>query len=1537
MALTAVATIKKGFDGDYMWAQVGTGPDRRNPARYYLSPTEGGGEPPGRWWGPAARFLGFADGQEVERPPYDALMVGHCDPRTGELLGKAPGGGRKAAEIYAALLAAEPHATADRQHELREEAGRQARQSPLYFDLTISWSKSISVFHASVGENIRLARLAGEMPAEARWTAELTAINEMMYAAVTEAFVYFQEQAGYGRTGHHGRRVEGRDTGQWHEAALAVTQWLQHTSRDGDMQMHLHNQIAHVARRWVDGKWSSPDSLGYNEFIGAVAQRAALHFESAMTRRYGLDWTPRDDGFGCEIAGVDGAVMREFSSRREAIKPATKELAREYEIQHGRKPSQATLTKLARIAGNNTRKHKKEGALDHDVLRAGWATQLRENHGIELRGIACTVSSLREDGTRATEGAHADRAKPREMSRTAQTRAIQAALSAAQDEKSAWTRADLIKHLGRVMPPSARRMDAAETGPLLDRLADEAISGAVEQVICLEADTYPAPPPSLIRKDGRSVYQRHGGTRYATRVQLSLEERLVSAALAQRAPALDPAVVAGMLGTDVSTLADALTTRAQDNRAALPSGLRMDQAAALHHALTSPRTVSVIVGPAGSGKTRVLAEAARMWAEQGGAVVGVTPSQASRNVLRNAGVARVHNFAKFLGHLPKAREALGKMNLAPGTLVLIDEASMLSTPDMEAIVTYAAERGCKVLPAGDQEQLTAVQAGGGLMLLTRRGEFAQLAEPVRFVAEWEREASLRLRAGDLSVLSEYDQHARIRGGTPEEALDQAAAAYVAGYLAGSDVLLMVADWERCRELSRRIRDDLIHLGKVSDGDETPLREGAKASVGDLIICRKNDHGVKAGEPGRTLANGDTLIIDGIAKFPAAPDQVTVRRLLDCDPQTGERRYSAPFVYDKCKKYADLAYSVTAHSAQGRTVRDGVTVITGTEDRQKLYVAMTRGTHSNTAYVFSEIPKVADPRPGTRAAPEIRRQEIIRRQREGLPALPADDEDETPARRKARLDRERSGLAVLADVIGRDGAQQSALEIERAELSNADHLAVLNAQWLGETGPAIAARYEVMLRAALPVPEVLPHTARWLWNTLQAAEMAGMDPAEALTRAVEAGPMTNARDVVAVIGSRVQDQTAAMVPLPVQSWADQTETLMPYVAEDKREYVAKLAAAMDARKVREGEHTTDTVPVWVVSALGDVPQDEGERSEWTARAADIVAYRKLYGYEDAVQAIGPEPKADTPDKRTAWHTAFRGMAPVDGPDVRGLPDGTLLHMRDTYPTETAWAPRYVADELRQVRAGAADAGWAAIRADAEAEIARTRREDEIAARHEVHANSARAMAQVYRQHEATFAATMEDYEEHARVTEQARHLAAAADSEIRRRHPDQKFEPMRSAHPAGPTEAEQASLSWEHVRDLTRGTEGEETAEPADVPQWAPVRDQTEGQEAKAEPEAEVPEWAWVRELAGRRAEFREKLEQRQGVMVPSEDPDAEPEGEAWPNIVGRQRDAILQPPKPSIKPAAEVAEMARERAQAREVQRGRATAQPEVSQPEATE
>jgi hypothetical protein len=333
--------------------------------------------------------------------------------------------------------------------------------------------------------------------------------------------------------------------------------------------------------------------------------------------------------------------------------------------------------------------------------------------------------------------------------------------------------------------------------------------------------------------------------------------------------------VARRLGADPALLDAQLRGPAPDTHDTA-GGLRLDQAAAVWHVLTSARTVEVITGPAGTGKTRVLAAAARIW---DGPVFGTATSQNATNGLRAAGIAAVANTTRLLADIAAGR-------IRPGSLILADEASMISLPHLAAITKYAARHSCKLVLAGDQEQLAAVEGGGAMTLLAGRLGYVQLAEPVRFTATWERGASLRLRQGDATALDEYDRHGRIRGAPPDHATDQAARAYLATYLAGRKVLLMAADWARCRELSQRIRDDLIHFGLVDNGRSVRIADGAEASAGDLIICRANDHHLEAGEPGRALANGDILRIEAVTRHG-----IMVRRMLDADPATGQRRFT----------------------------------------------------------------------------------------------------------------------------------------------------------------------------------------------------------------------------------------------------------------------------------------------------------------------------------------------------------------------------------------------------------------------------------------------------------------------------------------------------------------------------------------------------------------------------------------------------------------------------------------------------------------------
>ena len=86
--MAVVATLSKGYDLEYIWKQVDRGP-AKDAASYYIQASESGGEPPGRWWGPGAKALGFEPGQRVERKPYD-LLFGERQAPDGTQLGRHP-------------------------------------------------------------------------------------------------------------------------------------------------------------------------------------------------------------------------------------------------------------------------------------------------------------------------------------------------------------------------------------------------------------------------------------------------------------------------------------------------------------------------------------------------------------------------------------------------------------------------------------------------------------------------------------------------------------------------------------------------------------------------------------------------------------------------------------------------------------------------------------------------------------------------------------------------------------------------------------------------------------------------------------------------------------------------------------------------------------------------------------------------------------------------------------------------------------------------------------------------------------------------------------------------------------------------------------------------------------------------------------------------------------------------------------------------------------------------------------------------------
>jgi CHAT domain-containing protein len=132
----------------------------------------------------------------------------------------------------------------------------------------------------------------------------------------------------------------------------------------------------------------------------------------------------------------------------------------------------------------------------------------------------------------------------------------------------------------------------------------------------------------------------------------------------------------------------------------------------------------------------MMTEAARVWAAAGRPVIGITPSQSARNTLA-AGVSESYNAAQFLGHLPGQRGGRRPLDIAEGVLLLIDESSMIPTPDLSDLVSLAEERSAKMVLAGDTGQLQAVETGNADEFTGLPAGFLQAGAACAIVSMWQ--------------------------------------------------------------------------------------------------------------------------------------------------------------------------------------------------------------------------------------------------------------------------------------------------------------------------------------------------------------------------------------------------------------------------------------------------------------------------------------------------------------------------------------------------------------------------------------------------------------------------------------------------------------------------------------------------------------------------------------------------------------------------------------------------------------------------------
>nr|WP_239028453.1 MobF family relaxase [Pseudonocardia acidicola] len=1180
-------------------------------AQYLLASAEH--EPAGVWFGAGLEMVGIAPGTQAGEADVRAVFGKLQHPSAVDedgspaFLGRRPRQFRSTADRVAARLAAEPDASEERIREISNEVRASGRKPVAYYDLTFSPVKSVSVLHAA-------------LLAEGR-TADAAKVVGAHREAIAEAMAWAEEQAAYTRSGYHGKTVDGRSVGVYERATgLVWTRWDHSTNRNQEPQLHSHVAVLNRVVTASDGEIRALDGAGFKPIKQGIDALYRSAYERLLGEWLGVVFAQRPDGKAREILGIDQELLAAASGRARQVEANLEVMVREFEATHGRAPSPAQRKAMHHRAWAQDR-----AAKTHDVSPRrqldNWAATRRGELRTSLVNAAGHAQHVAEYG-------HPDQ---RDYAHRTREEVLAAAVEAVQAQYPTWRLGNLIDEIEKQV-----RRTPSMVGSYPE-LANEVLrQGARYGVVAVTAPDPGPVPVALQREDGKSKYRALNDERYTTVDQLATEVGIVARARLTGAPAL--------AGAELELARVEL----------IAAGLGPDQQAAVLGILSSGRCGDVLIGPAGAGKSTTVGALARTWEDRvGGRVIGLATSQAAAMVLADDGVAAV-NTTVFLNRFTPDANGNVAERVRPGDLFILDEAGMSSTAELEAISRIVATGGGKLLYTGDHEQLVAVGAGGMLELLARDNGAFELTEVHRFTQEWEREASVRLRAGDESVLDLYETHGRLRGGTRDEMATAAVRGYLADTIAGKESLLIVGRNDEATELSAQIRAELVALGRVAPEVIGTARDGNLIGVGDVIQARRNDW---------------TIRVDG-------PGMVTNRvtyRVLGRDPFTGALRVAdknglvAHLPHSYVEQHVTLAYAVTDYAAQGLTVDTGHDLVDIYTRRSSAYPGGTRGRECNTFYVVSV--------------------------------------QEPDAHQPERL--ESTARAVMAQILANADADGTAAELERRTGVEAGRsLAFVGTQWDLLTAEYGRDRYTDTLAGLLPegwMDQVIGETGYGrLMRTVREAELAGHDPAAVLEEAVTARGLVGADSVSDVLRWRIRSLTGDRTPerqVPAGDWAALTVPMGGPVGD----YARVLAQVATARQRELGWRAAEELPAWALEHLGAPPADQQQRVEWERRAGIAAAYRDLAGVADTSISLGAAPSREQVFHRVLWQQAYAALgAPTDALDYAMASDSELRGMREDYRREQTWAPYYVAEELRDARLAAQSYRQDAVLWRAEAE-------------------------------------------------------------------------------------------------------------------------------------------------------------------------------------------------------------------------------------------
>ena len=408
-----------------------------------------------------------------------------------------------------------------------------------------------------------------------------------------------------------------------------------------------------------------------------------------------------------------------------------------------------------------------------------------------------------------------------------------------------------------------------------------------------------APDLVALDQDGR------GEDRFSTRDMLEAEQRLHRAAVAMAER-------------------ERHGVGARDREAALASAeargliLSSEQAEALAH-VTDGRDLGIVIGHAGTGKSAMLGVAREAWEAAGYRVRGAALSGiAAENLEGGSGIG-----SRTIASLEQGW-AQGREALTPRDILVIDEAGMVGTRQLERVLSQASEAGAKVVLVGDPQQLQSIEAGAAFRSLHDRHGGARIGEVRRQRQDWQREATRDLATGRTEVaLAAYETHGHVHTATTREA---ARDALIEGWdrdrQADPEVsrIILTHTNDEVRALNMAARGRMSEAGDLGPDVRLTVERGERDfATGDRVMFLQNDRGLG-------VKNG------------------TLGTIADLDRQTMTvRTDDGRAVRFDLKDYdrIDHGYAATIHKAQGMTVDRAHVLATPGLDAHASYVALTR--------------------------------------------------------------------------------------------------------------------------------------------------------------------------------------------------------------------------------------------------------------------------------------------------------------------------------------------------------------------------------------------------------------------------------------------------------------------------------------------------------------------------------------------------------------------------------------------------------------------